>query len=248
MTSHIYRGEISHIGEELFINYTLELPEEELASTSGYFMKGSPFRYTYFTVQRGAISQSQQTTEVYEIDHTTGNKTDKRFAALTWSSGGSSKLCLGLITGYTMPEDWKPFIEAAYFSCYVSAASVTKRGIGRNKKGQIDLHTSRIQDLDDALLFLYLPTLPAGVAVADLQVYINSHQAQQGVHHHPLGHADPPPPTAVTAAFNPDINTLVVGAAGQALQTGLYVVAKPIVPGGQPPQTTQQQPYGHQQA
>lgn len=244
-SSPIYRGEISQIVDDVFINYTLELPDEELASTSGYFMKGLPQRYSTFTVQRGALNQPQQTTDVFEIDRESGNKTNKRLAALTWSSSGSKDLCLGLITGYTLPEAWKPFIEAAYFSCYVSAASIKKRGMGRNKKGQIDLHTSRIQDLDDALLFLYLPTLPAGVAVADLQVYINSHQAQQGVHHHPPGHAVPP--TAVTAAFNPDINTLVIGAAGQALQTGLYVVAKPIVPGGTPPQTTQQQPYGHQQ-
>lgn len=248
MGSPIYRGEISQIIDDVFINYTLELPDKELASTSGYFMKGSPQRYSTFTVQRGALNQPQQTTEVNEIDRESGNQTKNRLAALTWSSRGSKDLCLGLITGYTLPEDWKPFIEAAYFSCYVSAASIKKRGMGRNKKGQIDLHTSRIQSLDDALLFLYLPTLPTGVTVNDLQVFINSHQAQQGVHHHPPGHADPLPPTAVAAAFNPDINTLVIGAAGQALQTGLYVVAKPIVPGGTPPQTTQQQPYGHQQA
>lgn len=245
MGANNHRGEISHIGDDLFINYTLELPEEELASTSGYFMKGSPFRYSYFTVERGATSKPQQATEVYEVDHTSGNKTNKRLAALTWSSGGSKEICLGLITGYTLPKEWEPFIEMACFSCYVSAASINKRGIGRNKKGQIDLHTSRIQELDGAELVLYLPTLPDGVTVNDLQVFVNSHAAQQGVHHHPPG-AAAPGPVAVPATLAPAINSLVIGGSGQPLQTGLYVIAKPIGRGNHHHQQTTQQPgYGH---
>lgn len=245
MGSTIHRGEISHIGDDLFINYTLELPEQEQSSTSGYFMKSSPFRYSYFTIQRGADSPSPQTTEVYEVDHTSGNKTSNRLAALTWSSGGSKAVCLGLITGYTMPEEWKSFIEAAYFSCYISAASIEKRGIDLNKNGQIDLHTSRIQDLDDAVLALYLPTLPTGVTVDDLQVFVNSHAAQQDAHHHPPdGVASGP--IVVPATFAPAINSLIIGAPGQSLPTGLYVVAKPIAAGDHPHSlTTQQSEYGH---
>ncbi|MCE7990079.1 MAG: hypothetical protein DYG89_53725 [Caldilinea sp. CFX5] len=230
MGSPNYRGEISQIIDEVFINYSLELPEEELASTSGYFMKGSPLRYSYFTVQRGAISQPEQTTMVYRIDPTNGNKTDDLLAALTWSSDGSKDASVGLITGYTLPKGWEKHLEPPYVSCYVTAASMRKRGIGRNQDDEIDLHTARIQDLDSAVLAIYLPTLPVGITADDLQVFINSHPAQQAAHNHAPG-AVAPPPTPVAATFNPRINSMIIGAPDQRLQTGLYVVAKPIEPG-----------------
>ena len=229
MGTNTYRGEISHIVDEMFINYSLELPEEELASTSGYFMKGSPFRYSYFTVERGETSKQQQTTKVYKIDPTNGNKTDELLAALTWSSGGSKNVCLGLITGYTLPKEWEGLLAPPYFSCYVSVASIRKPGIGRNQDDQLDLHSSRIQELSDAVLAIYVPTLPESIAVNDFQVFINSHNTQQGTHHQALGSVAPP--TSATARFDPEFNSMVIGGPGQLLQTGLYVVAKPIAAG-----------------
>jgi hypothetical protein len=226
MGTNSYRGEISQIVDEMFINYSLELPEDELASTSGYFMKGSPFRYSYFTVQRGATSKPQQTTTVYKIDLTNGNKTDELLAALTWSSGGSKNVCLGLITGYTLPKGWEAHVAPPYFSCYVSVASLRKPGIGRNQDDQLDLHSSRIQELSDAVLRIYVPTLPEGIAANELKLFMNSHNTQQAGHHQALGSVAPPTPFEVT--FDPEINCMVIGGPGQLLQTGLYVIAKPI--------------------
>lgn len=226
MGTNSYRGEISQIVDEMFINYSLELSEEELASTSGYFMKGSPHRYSYFTVQRGATSQPEQTTLVHKIDLTYGHKVGDPLAALTWSSGQSKDICVGLITGYNMPKEWETYMEPPYVSCYVSVAGIRKRGIGRNLDDLIDFHTARIQALQGAVLTLYLPTLPPGLAPEELQVFVNSHATQQGVHAH--AQAEPPPPPSVPALFNPAIRSMVIGAPGQPFQTGLYVVAKPI--------------------
>jgi len=228
MGSNNYRGEISQIIDEVFINYSLELPEDELASTSGYFMKGSPHRYSYFTVQRGATSQAEQTTLVYKIDLTYGEKTGDPLAALTWSSGRSKDICLGLITGYNMPKEWEKYMEPPYISCYVSVAGIRKRGIGRNPDDEIDLHTARIQALHGAVLTLYLPPLPPSIAPEALQVFVNSHATQQGIHDH--AQAAPAPPPSVPALFDPSIRSMVIGTPGQPLQTGLYVVAKPIAP------------------
>ncbi|MFZ4656863.1 MAG: hypothetical protein ACOYNY_07630 [Caldilineaceae bacterium] len=248
MGSNNYRGEISQIADELFINYSLELPEDELASTSGYFMKGSPHRYSYFTVQRGVTSQDEQTTTVYKIDLTSGNKTDELLAALTWSSGGAKDVSVGLITGYTLPKDWEKYMGPPYISCYVSVASIRKRGIGRNRDDEIDLHTARIQALQGAVLTIYLPTLPESIAANEMRVFINSHTAQQADHHQAPG-AVAPPPNQVNAMFDTRINSMVIGAPGQPLQTGLYVVAKPIGTGDhQHHQTTQQPEYGHHAA
>jgi len=226
MGSPIYRGEISQIIDEVFINYSLELPEDELASTSGYFMKGSPHRYSYFTVQRGTTSESEVKTSVHKIDLTYGNKIGDPLAMLAWSSGRSKDICVGLITGYNMPKEWEKYMEPPYISCYVSVASTRKRGIGRNADDEIDFHTARIQALPGAVLTLYLPTLPSIVAPEALQVFVNSHGTQQTVHTH--APAAPAPPPSVPALFDPALRSMVIGAPGQPLQTGLYVVAKPI--------------------
>jgi hypothetical protein len=227
MGSNNYRGEISQIVDDVFINYTLELPDEELTSTSGYFMKGSPMRYSYFTVQRGATSQCEQTTEVYEIDRATGNKIDKKLAALTWSSHRSKDVCLGLITGYTLPQGWEKLMAPPYYSCYVSAASVKESGIGHNPKtGKIDLHTNRIRALDSAILTIYLPPLPAGISINDLQVFLNSHKEQEIIHDHSHNHALPQP-IAVASTPHPSGTGIMVGVSGQPLPMGLYVVAMP---------------------
>ena len=51
MGSNNHRGEISQIGDDIFINYALSLPVNEgPASTSGYFWKNPPGIYSYFIV------------------------------------------------------------------------------------------------------------------------------------------------------------------------------------------------------
>lgn len=247
MGSNNYRGEISHIADDMFINYTLELPDEELASTSGYFMKDAPLRYSSFIVQRGSACHLEQTTDLCAIDRMTGAKTTNKLASVTWSDG-SKDICLGMIAGYTLPKEWEAQLEAPYASIYLSMAGAkpNEAGLGHDPTGdKIDIHLNRITAWDSAVLTIPLPLLPEGVALADVQLFIKSHQPEHGhgggEHEHGSARGEAPAtlpdPIPLTTLLNAAGDALVIGTAGQPLQMGLYLLSKrkpPVVEPGEP--------------
>lgn len=212
-SSPIYRGEISQLADDIFINYSLVLPDVELASTSGYFMKELPLRYSYFTLQRGATSQPVQTTVVHQIDGATGKKAAE-LMSVAWSSNGSNELYLGLVAGYDLPGPLDAAWQPVGTPCYLSMAGVPASGGGSG-----GLARQRITAWDSALLTIHLP---ADESTADLVPFLYHYQQ-------PLGSAPPelPQATPVTNSITRLPDRIVIGAPGEPLPLGLYVLARP---------------------
>lgn len=246
MGSNNHRGEISQISDDVFINYSLNLPDEELASTSGYFMKdvgNPPLRYSHFTVQRGATSSSVQTTTVHQIDPVTGTKLDP-LATIQWSSNRAKDICLGLIIGYEPPSALPPeWVELAppYYPCYVSMASVSLPGMGdSHTTGKPDIHANRITESPSAILTI---NLPSGVSTGNLKPFLYRHK-------HAHGGAAPgtPEPEEITNTVQLLPNQIVIGAPGEVLPMGLYVVAMPALETATANSTSPvQTPYHHEE-
>lgn len=207
-----YRGEISQIADQIFINYSLALPDTDLASTSGYFMKELPLRYTYFTVQRGAATQPEQTTVVHKFDAATGQKSDE-LLRLTWASGGANDLYLGMIAGYDLPsplaDGWEPIGTPCYLSMSGKPAAAQSNGAA----------PPRITEWAAATLTIQLPTGSASDGVA---AFLYHYQQ-------PLGSAPPelPQATPVQNSITRLPDRIIIGAPGETLPLGLYVLAKP---------------------